>query len=72
MSLILKKKIDEILYKFKSNDLNYAKKLAFKLIKKNKKDFQLQNIYATILYNLKEYNQAIEIYKLSLNLNTNF
>ena len=72
MSLIFKNKIDEILYKIKSNDLNSAKKLSLKLIKKNKKDFQLQNIYATILYNLKEFNQAIEIYKLALNLNPNF
>ena len=72
MNLIFKNKIDEILYKIKSNDLNSAKKLSLKLIKKNKKDFQLQNIYATILYNLKEFNQAIEIYKLALNLNPNF
>ena len=72
MSLIFKNKIDKILYKIKSNDLNSAKKLSLKLIKKNKKDFQLQNIYATILYNLKEFNQAIEIYKLALNLNPNF
>ena len=72
MSLIFKNKIDEILYKIKSNDLNSAKKLSLKLLKKNKKDFQLQNIYATILYNLKEFNQAIEIYKLALNLNPNF
>ena len=72
MSLIFKNKIDEILYKIKSNDLNSAKKLSLKLVKKNKKDFQLQNIYATILYNLKEFNQAIEIYKLALNLNPNF
>ena len=72
MSLIFKNKIDEILYKIKSNDLNSAKKLSLKLIKKNKKDFQLQNIYATILYNLKEFNQAIETYKLALNLNPNF
>ena len=72
MNLIFKKKIDEILYKFKNNDLNSAKKLAFKLIKKNKKDFQLQNIYATILYNLKKFDQAIKVYKLSLSLNPNF
>ena len=72
MNLIFKNKIDEILYKIKSNDLNSAKKLSLKLVKKNKKDFQLQNIYATILYNLKEFNQAIEIYKLALNLNPNF
>jgi len=72
MSLIFKNKIDETLYKIKSNDLNSAKKLSLKLIKKNKKYFQLQNIYATILYNLKEFNQAIEIYKLALNLNQQY
>jgi len=38
MSLIFKNKIDEILYKIKSNDLNSVKKLSLKLIKKNKKD----------------------------------
>ena len=43
MSLIFKNKIDEILYKIKSNDLNSAKKLSLKLIKKNKKDFQLKH-----------------------------
>ena len=44
MSLIFKNKIDEILYKIKSNDLNSAKKLSLKLIKKNKKDFPLHQI----------------------------
>ena len=44
MSLIFINKIDEILYKIKSNDLNSAKKLSLKLIKKNKKDFPLHQI----------------------------
>ena len=39
MNLIFKNKIDEILYKIKSNDLNSAKKLSLKLVKKIKKIF---------------------------------
>ena len=64
--------IQELIDLYNSGKLDIVEKKIVELIKKNPKNFVLYNLFATVLTDKKNFNQALVNYKKSLEINPNY
>ena len=68
----MKKNLNTILLLTKEKKFLEAKDCCLNILKSNKEDEEIYNIYAIILFQLKEFDQAIVNWKKSIKVNPNF
>ena len=68
----MSKELSELLSLFKEKKFSLAEKKCFKLIKKIKPNHEIFNIYAVILFELNNYDDAIKYWKKSIELNQKY
>ena len=64
--------LNKILNLIKNKKLNDAEKLCSKLIKKNKDNYKLYNLYAIICFEKEQYEDAIKSWNKSTEINSNY
>ena len=62
----------EALILFKSGKLNEVKNICEEILKKEKNNSQVHNLYAFVLYSLKEFDVAIEYWNKATKINPNY
>ena len=65
-------KLSKIFDLIKTNKLQEAKNICFDSLNLNNKDPEVLNVYAIVLFQLKEYQEAIENWKKAINLNPQY
>jgi len=65
-------KLSKIFDLIKTNKLQEAKNICFDSLNLNNKDPEVLNVYAIVLFQLKEYQEAIENWKKAVNLNPQY
>ena len=68
----MSKELSDLLSLFKERKFSLAEKKCSNLIKKIKPNYEIFNIYAVILYELKKYNDAIKYWKKTLELSPRY
>ena len=68
----MKSKFDETLTLFKSGKLNKAKDICVEILKQKTNNSEAYNLYAFILYSLKEFEAAIESWNKVIKINPNY
>ena len=68
----MKSKFDETLTLFKSGKLNKAKDICVEILKQETNNSEAYNLYAFILYSLKEFEAAIESWNKAIKINPNY
>ena len=68
----MSKELSELLSLFKEQKYSVAEKKCCKLIKKIKPNYEIFNIYAVILFELKKYDDAIKQWKKAIELNPKY
>ena len=68
----MSKELKDLLSLFKEKKYSLAEKKCSKLIKKIKPNYEIFNIYAVILYELKKYDEAIINWKKTIELNPQY
>tara|TARA_B100001564_G_scaffold354515_1_gene365240 strand:+ start:976 stop:2955 length:1980 start_codon:yes stop_codon:yes gene_type:complete len=68
----MNEKLSEILDLYKNKNLSLAEKKCLDLISKTEPNFEILNIYAVILFQLKNYDEAIIQWKKAIDLNPTY
>ena len=68
----MSKELSELLSLFKEQKYSVAENKCFNLIKKIKPNYEVFNIYAVILFELKKYDDAIKQWKKAIELNPKY
>ena len=68
----MSKELSELLGLFKEQKYSVAEKKCLNLIKKIKPNYEILNIYAVILFELKKYDDAIKNWKRAIELNPQY
>ncbi len=68
----MSKELSDLLSLFKDKKFSLAEKKCSILIKKIKPNYEIFNIYAVILYELKKYDEAIKYWKKTIELNPQY
>jgi len=68
----MKSDFNEALILFQSRKLNEAKNICEEILKEEKNNSQVYNLYAFTLYSLKEFNSSIECWNKAIKINPNY
>ena len=68
----MKSDFSEALILFKTGKLNEAKNICEKILKEEKNNSQVYNLYAFVLYYLEKFDAAIEFWNKALKINPNY